>query len=150
MAFDPPVRVRILGVQPPGTTCGPYSGVRVGLQVRKDVVGIADADRDAAWDTTITVGRDERGLRWRGPAVHGPRGERFFYLVWLGRLDGAPEAMFRRAKLQLDGIPEAVLAEALATGALTATVPLTDGRGMPRCASVRPPSIVWTAGSAVD
>jgi hypothetical protein len=145
MASDPPVRVRILGVQPPGTTCGPYSGVRVGLQVGKDAVGVVDADRDAAWEAAITVGRDERGLCWRGPALHGPRDERFFYLVWLGRLDGAPEAMFRRAKLQLDGIPEAVLAEALPTGALVATVPLTDGRGMPRCASVRPPLLTWAA-----
>ena len=81
---------------------------------------------------------------FRGPYVHGKPGERFLYLSW-GRIgaDGA-FAMFRRAKLHLATIPDELLRDALAHDApLEASVRLTDGRGGPICASVRPPALRW-------
>lgn len=51
--------------------------------------------------------------------------------------------MFRRAKLFLADVPE----EAVTGGAAEAGLGLTDGAGMPLCAAVRPPRIVWRAGS---
>jgi len=57
--------------------------------------------------------------------------------------------MFRRAKLQLDGVPRAVLADALSARQLLGTLELTDSRGGPLCASVRPPLIQWTAAVAL-
>jgi hypothetical protein len=136
------VRVVIRGLTLPGRACGAYTDVHVGLQVGKAHIGMVPADLpDATWETVIDVG--EGGVV-RGPAVHGPREQRFFYLVWVGRLDGAEPAMFRRAKLVWEGVSVQVLAAAVDSGELHARLALTDKRGMPVCASVRPPAIVWT------
>ncbi len=52
--------------------------------------------------------------------------------------------MFRRAKLQLDAIDPATLDAARRHGSLTAHLELTDAKGYPLCASVRPPLIRWS------
>jgi hypothetical protein len=53
--------------------------------------------------------------------------------------------MFRRARLRLDAVPAAVLAEALQSGELVGRLELTAADGMPLCASVRPPAIAWSS-----
>jgi hypothetical protein len=73
---------------------------------------------------------------FRGPAVHGRRGERFLYLTW-GSPSGDDWGMFRRAKLVLDP----ALADA---DVLVGTLSLTDGSGGPLCVRVVPPAISWT------
>lgn len=89
------------------------------------------------------VGHAE-GLRWRGAAVHGPTNERFLYLAWTGLPQkGGPREMFRRAKLKLGTVPEAVLAKALAAGVLRAELPLRLADGTPVCAT--PKALVWSA-----
>lgn len=127
----------------PGRTCGPYADVEVGVQVRKQAEGVVPADAPTAvW--RIEVRREPDG-DWRGPAVHGVRGERFLYLVWRGRTGpGAPIEMFRRAKLRLDGVPDAVATAAAESGTLVGRLGLTDACGMPLCASVWPDMIRWT------
>ncbi len=55
--------------------------------------------------------------------------------------------MFRRAKLMLDGVPPDVLRGAVASGVLVGRLGLTDEMGNPRCASVRPPLMAWSAGT---
>lgn len=140
--------VRIVGRRLPGRVCGPYSEVRVGLAQR---VGCDPEDgvpadvREAVWETTIEV-REKDGLpAFKGAAVNGPPHERFLYLTWTGRFEGGPEAMFRRAKLRLDAVPPATLSKALRSGRLVGRLELTAPDGMPVCASVRPPAIVWSA-----
>jgi hypothetical protein len=138
-----PIRLTIEATSLPGRSCGPYVDIEVGVQVRKEVEDLVPGDAAGA-----TWAVDVRHLDgdWRGPAVHGPRGERFLYLVWRGRQGpGAPIAMFRRAKLRLDAVPTEVAAEAARTGALVGRLGLTDARGMPLCASVKPPGIRWSA-----
>lgn len=140
------ILLRIVARRFPGLTCGPTSEVGVGLQVGKAHVDLVPGDAPGAvWETVVHLGRDEdAALVARGPAVHGPKGEKFLYLAWVGRTDGTV-AMFRRAKLQLDGIPPTTLDAALASGGtLVATLPLTDHLGGPVCASVRPPRVAWT------
>lgn len=135
------VRVVLRGHALPGRACGAYTDVSVGLQVGKAHDGMVSADApEATWETVVDVGEDGAV---RGPAVHGPRGQRFFYLVWVGRLDGAEPAMFRRAKLMWDGVSAEVLAAAVERGELRARLGLTDRCGMPVCAAVRPPGISW-------
>jgi hypothetical protein len=59
--------------------------------------------------------------------------------------------MFRRAKLPLGAVPPPVLARASRRGSqlqLVGRLGLTDDRGNPRCATVRPPDIDWTAEPA--
>lgn len=124
------MRLVIRGHQLPGRACGPYANIHVGLQVRSEPVGLVPADAAAAeWVAEIRVVDGD----FRGPAVHGKRGERFVYLTW-GTVDGDLFTMFRRAKLLLADLP----AEA---DEVTVDVALTDERGMPRCARLRPSAI---------
>ncbi len=127
----------------------PIHNVHVGLQVRQEPVGLVRADVPTAeWrvDVRVSVGDDDR-FDFRGPAVHGPRGDRFLYLTWGDvDLDGR-FTMFRRAKLMLDRIEPTLVRRALAESlCLTGTIDLTDSYGGPRCARVDPPALVWTAG----
>lgn len=144
-----PVLLRIHGEAMPGSTCGPYSGVHVGLVEGGECVPGATVSAGlpgATWETRLQVHAADGVVRFRGPAVNGPPAERFVYLTWLGAKDGGPPAMFRRAKLRLDAVPAETLAAAVASGVLEGRVGLTMRDGMPLCASVLPPAIVWTAG----
>ena len=140
------IRVRVIGRRLPGRSCGPYTDITVGLA---QVVGCDPAEgvpadvREARWETAIQVRERDGEVVFRGPAVNGPPRERFLYLTWVGRMNGAAPAMFRRAKLRLDAIPAEVLASSLGTGLLVGRLDLTAPDGMPLCASVRPPSITW-------
>ena len=83
------------------------------------------------------------GSDFRGPAVHGKRGERFVYLTWGDVAEDGTFTMFRRAKLMFADIEAGVLDQATADGVLVASISLTDPCGGPRCARVRPPAISW-------
>ena len=53
--------------------------------------------------------------------------------------------MFRRAKLMFGDIPTELLRAAHdGAGVLVGRLPLTDAKGGPLCARVRPPDITWT------
>ena len=144
------MRVVIRGENLPGrhfvSDGEPLDNVHVALQERRDPVGLVRGDAGGAqWDVDVTLTTDRDGaLDFRGPAVHGKRGERFLYLTW-GNVDAAGGfAMFRRAKLMMHRIEPALVHEADTTGRpLEATVDLTDDHGCPRCARVDPPAISW-------
>jgi hypothetical protein len=122
--------------------------VHVAVQVGGQPVGLVRGDADRArWEVDVRAVTANGDVDVRGPAVHGKRGERFFYLTW-GDV-GADDSfmMFRRAKLMVSDIePDLLAAAARADGRLVATVSLTDDHGCPRCARVRPPAISWRAG----
>jgi hypothetical protein len=120
------MRVRIVGTDLPR-----LPGVTVGMQRGRDTVHAVDS---AAASAVFEVEVDVRGDDFRGPYVHGRPGERFLYLVW--ERDGE---MFGRAKLMLTP-------DLAAHDAVTGTLALTDARGGPLCAAVRPPVISWSAG----
>ena len=144
-----PVLLRIVAHTLPGTTCGPYTAIRVGLPTKpgRDPEETVPADlSEATFETRIQVGEKDGAAAFRGPGVNGPRGEKFVYLTWIGSRGGAAPAMFRRAKLRLDAVPAEILAEAVRSGVLVGRLGLTAGDGMPLCASVRPPVITWSAG----
>jgi len=114
------------------------------VQRRGDVVDLVAGDAgEARWQFAVDV-TWEGDLR--GPFVQGRKGDRFFYLSW-GTVDAAGGfTMFRRAKLMLDDVDAGTIDDACAPGqVLVATLALTDGKGGPRCAAVRPPAISWTA-----
>ena len=141
------VGLRIVGHRLPGLRWSCYDSIHVGVQRQRAAVpptlvpGNAD---EATFDLTVDLVGDDQGTDFRGPFVQGRRGERFIYLTW-GELapDGTFE-MFRRAKLHLSALPDQDLAHAAATGAtIEATLALTDARGGPVCAAVRPPQVEW-------
>lgn len=141
------VVVRIPGVNLPGRDWGGYGNVHVGVQKRAEAVDLIAGDAaSATWEVPVEVTDDGD---FRGPHVQGRRGERFLYLAWGAVGAGGAFTMFRRAKLMLAAIDPAVIAAATEPGrVLAATLSLTGGDGGPRCASVRPPAIEWTAAPA--
>jgi hypothetical protein len=137
------VTVHITGHDGPGTSCGPHTSVEIAVQVAKEWIGAMPGDvATFTHSVDIEVVGHEDGLRWRGPAVHGPTHERFLYLVWTGVI-GSQREMFRRAKLKLATVPTDVLTRALGTGTLRAGLSLRMPDGTPVCATPR--SLVWTA-----
>ena len=145
------MHLRIVGRNLPGRSFSPsaaerYENVHVGVQERSDPVGLVAGDAaGAAWDVAVRiVTGDDGAFDFRGPVVHGKRGERFVYLTWGDVGADRSFRMFRRAKLMLDRIDPTLVRDASDAGALVATVDLSDDHGCPRCARVDPPAVVWS------
>ncbi len=138
------MRVVVVGENLPGRSWGGQGDVHVALQVRADPEKPVPGDAPAAsWETEVRVVDGD----FRGPAVHGRRGERFLYLTWGDVGTDGSWQMFRRAKLMLTDLDGAQVAEAESTGrAVVATVQLTDEAGCPRCGRLRAPAITWSLG----
>lgn len=150
------MRIRIEATDLPGRFCGPspdqpagYQNVHVGVQRRNkpgEQLGLTAGDAaSAAWTLACTV----KGEDITGPYIQGPPGGRFIYLSWLAGdaadSRGAGLRMFRRAKLLLDAVPPDVLRAAIDRGELVGRLGLTDAKGHPTCAAVRPPQVEWSA-----
>ncbi len=150
--------VVIRGSDLPGRSCLPdlegrrCDDVHVGLWRRDGVVERVPGDAAGAeWRFELDVHRDADGvLDFGGPFVRGPRTERHLGLIWEARDGaGAPFRTFRGLKLQLaDAAPELVEAALRQGGTLVASIGLTDDRGLPRCATVRPPIVRWSLGTS--
>jgi hypothetical protein len=152
------VLIRIEAHDLPGRSCGPsperpegHHGIEVGVQRENrpsELLGQVSADVDSVtWEIEATPVTSS-GLDFRGPYLSGPPSGRFIYLSW-----GVVEApgsfeMFRRAKIMLDGVPAGLMVEAKTSGVLLGRVGLTDPKGYPTCAAVRPPLIAWSAALA--
>jgi hypothetical protein len=152
-----PLRIRIDGHDLPGRTCQPgpglsYQNIHVGVQRRSnrdELLGLLPGDAAAAsWTLECTVSPTADGTDVKGAYVQGPPGGRFIYLSWGAVNDAGMFSMFRRAKLWLDTIPPDVLRDAIDRGVLVGRVGLTDRQGNPLCASVRPPTITWSAAAS--
>jgi hypothetical protein len=140
------IPVRIVGRRLPGSSWSGREGIHIGVQrgteVEKLVIGDA---ADAIFDIEIDLVKTDDGAPdFRGPYVHGRRGERFIYLVW-GEVDAdGVFTMFRRVKLPLTPLTAAPVQErVLAARQFEAILELTDPRGRPLAASVRPPWVSW-------
>ncbi|MEV6168024.1 DUF5990 family protein [Streptomyces sp. NPDC051954] len=151
------MRIRIDAVDLPGRTCPArpggsvpvYSGIHVAVQRRDRPAELLDPQpgdgASATWTLECTVMASPADVEVQGPYVQNRLGHRFIYLSWCTVDDSGRFAMFRRAKLMLDAVPEDTLAAAARDGLLVGRLGLTDDDGTPRCARVRPPHIAWTA-----
>ena len=118
--------------------CDGRREIRVELQTKEGHEAGTPAGKGSfKWTTEITAKTGADGsLDFAGPAVHGKRGERFFYLSWSGVRNGHRE-MFRRIKIHLRDVTPAQLARVVTTGgALVARVHAVAKDGGPACASV--------------
>jgi hypothetical protein len=151
--------IRIEGTDLPGNSCGPsperpagHDGIHVGVQRRAkaaELLGVTPGDAPTATWTleAVVTAKPDGATDLRGPYIQGPPGGRFIYLNW-GTVDQSGAfALFRRAKLWLEAVPPEVLATAADLGVLVGRVGLTDPKGNPVCASVRPPLIDWSAAT---
>ncbi len=145
-------QLRIVGRRLPGSSWSGRHGIHVGVQRgNDDVLGLVFGDAaDAVFDIEIdSVEGSDGQAGFRGPYVHGRRGERFVYLTWGEVHEQGIFTMFRRLKLHLAPLAEQASVETLlAAKKIQAVLELTDTRGRPLAASVRPPWVTWrvTAG----
>jgi hypothetical protein len=145
------VRIRIVGTQLPGRECGPggnfpgYSNIHVGVQRKNRPDELLDLHPGDAATAVWTFECAVHDTDVRGPYVQGPPSGRFIYLSWGTVDDAGGFSMFRRAKLTLGDVPPNVLRSATRSGLLVGSLGLTDAKGHPVCARVRPPHIRWTA-----
>jgi len=115
-----------------------YDNIHVGIQVGKQPSELVRGDAESSsWTIPIEVVAREDGPDFRGVAVQGRRGERFVYLTWGDVGEDGSFAMFRRAKLMLADLEPFVGS----TQKVIARVDLTDARGGPQCARLRPPAM---------
>lgn len=145
--------VEIEGTDLPGRRCGPnpegawYENVHVGISRRGVAVDLVPGDAPSAtWrvDVTVRPAHDD-GLDFGGPFVHGERGERFLGLRWGTVGDDGTFRLFRGAKLRLSDVDPVLVRQALLPGRrLVGRLGLTDAKGHPRCARVRPPDVEWS------
>jgi hypothetical protein len=140
------VPVRIVGRRLPGASWSGREGIHVGVQRGSEVVKLVTGDAaDAIFDIDVElVETDEGAPDFRGPYVHGRRGERFIYLVW-GEVDAEGVfTMFRRVKLPLSPLAAPpVHTRVKDCRQFEAYLELTDPRGRPLAATVRPPWVSW-------
>lgn len=148
--------IRIEGHDLPGSSCGPgpdypdgHPNIHVAVQRRNkpdELWGMVRGDAAGVeWELDCTAAPRASGVRLQGPFLQGGPDGRFIYLSWGVVEAGGRFTMFRRAKLMLDGVPSDVLRRAVIGGLLVGRLGLTDERGRPRCAAVRPPLIEWSA-----
>jgi hypothetical protein len=151
------VQIRIEGHDLPGRSCRPgpgatlsYQNIHVGVQRRNrpaDLLGLVPGDAPSAgWTLDCTAHSSPDGIDLKGPYIQGPPAGRFIYLSW-GTVDGDTFTMFRRAKLWFDAVPRHVMRDAVDSGVLVGRLGLTDQKGDPLCAAVRPPTIEWLAAA---
>ncbi|WP_123471479.1 DUF5990 family protein [Streptomyces sp. CEV 2-1] len=157
------MQIHIEGSRLPGRACGPggdfagYENIHVGVQ-RKDrpgeLLGLLPGDApSASWTldctatATASASAPADGVEISGPYVQDRLGGRFVYLSWGTVDENGRFSMFRRAKLMFADIGADTLEAAARSGHLTARLPLSDAKGQPLCARVRPPVIEWSAAA---
>lgn len=140
------LNVRIIGERLPGRVFGEHGNVHVGVQRGDEVVQVQPAEGSSVKFSFGIVLREleDGGLDFRSPFVHGKPGDRFFYLSWGDVADDGTFTMFRRAKLMLAALPQGMVTAK--TGSIEGYLSLTDAKGGPLCAAVRPPAINWSSG----
>jgi hypothetical protein len=152
------VQIRIEATELPGRACSPapdfpgYENVHVGVQ-RKDrpseLLDLHPGDAPSAvWTLDSRTVPTATGVAFAGRYIQNRLGGRFIYLSWGAVDDDGVFRMFRRAKIMLDGVPQEVAEAAAESGLLIGRLGLTDAKGNPLCAAVRPPLITWLAGPA--
>ncbi len=160
-----PLTVLVEGFDLPGLTCNPgpdgtHQNIHVALagpsQGRPALaipgrpgLAVEPVPGDAAsarWEVPVTVRRGDEGLDFGGPFVHGDRTDRNIGLAWGDVSGDGTLRLFRGAKLRLVDVEPDLIEAAMRPGhRLVARVRLTDAKGNPICARIRPPYIAWSA-----
>ena len=129
----------------PGLVFGEYNNFHVGVQKASEPIWETPGDATAhTFDIPVQVGENKDGSpNFLGQFVHGPVGGRFLYLVWFNK-KGEWRTMFRRAKINLQHLGWLEINAAIFSGKnIEAQVFLTDKKGGPACATLKPENIKW-------
>lgn len=130
----------------PGSTFGDRHNIRLGIQKGKVVIDdVAASVEEVTFRALLRVAQNpETGKpNFLGPYAQGKPAERFLYLCWGERIDGAWEGV-GRVKVHLNVIEWPAVAHAIATGEpIAATIQMTNAKGQPLYASVKQEQITW-------
>jgi Family of unknown function (DUF5990) len=135
------VTIEIHCIQLPGTQWGDRGPVYLGIQKGDELAepGPANLER-IVFRPALRVRRHADGsANFLGPFAHGPRPERFIYLIW-----ATAGAMLGRVKVHLNHITWTQVEKAIARKRpIKVTIPLTNAKGKPVFASVRANTAQW-------
>jgi Family of unknown function (DUF5990) len=129
------------------------SPVYVGVQKKDgEVVSLVPGDApEAVFDLSVEVDWSRSAPPaaapdFRGPFVHGKRGDRFLYLSW-GQLDpDGTFTMFRRSKLHLSKIRKKTIVGAMSSvevPLVEVSLDMTDEHNCPICGSAADRALRW-------
>jgi len=143
---QPEVTIRLRCVEFPGRMFAGGRDVEVGVQKDEEVIDCVPGDAKAAqFLFPLRVEKNPKTGRpnFLGPFAHGKPTDRHLYLSWSARSD-AQRVRFRRAKILLNHIEWSSIEKALKSGRpIDATLKMTDKKGGPICASIKPDQIKW-------
>ncbi|HEY2794355.1 MAG TPA: DUF5990 family protein [Micromonosporaceae bacterium] len=142
------MQIVIEGTDLPGRAVGIGRNVNIGVQRRgkAEWLDLQPADADSVrWAVTASASlRDDGVLDALGPQIQGGPGERFIYLSWVDLGGDGEFTLIGRTKLWLNAVPATVAAAAIKADRLVGRLPLSNEKGGPVLASVRPPKITWS------
>jgi hypothetical protein len=106
--------------------------------------------KQTRWEATVTVrGSADDSYDFTGPSVGGDRTDRHLGLVWGDVPGDGTLQLFRGAKLRLVDVPPGLITDAMRPRhRLVARVRLTDDKGNPVCARLRPSHLKWSSEPA--
>lgn len=140
-AVEHEVTIEITCTSLPGTHWGDRSPLHLGIQKDEELLEPAPADRESiVFRPVLRVRRHADGsASFLGPFTRGSRTERFIYLVWAIVEGTEPADRLGRVKVMLDHLEWSHVDKALTRREpLRVRLELTDAKGAPVCASVRP------------
>lgn len=118
-------------------------GVQVGPMVEQDALCPAE-QVILRVPVQVAIDPGEGALHFSGKAVHGPSSGKFLYLCWGEWGDDGEWRGNRRAKLPLGPVTREMVETALRSGQpLRARIHMTDARGQPVAASLKPGIYEW-------
>ena len=138
--------IEIVCTNLPGEEWDGHSTLRLGIQRDDEIIEAASAGLTrVVFRPVLRARRNTDGsANFLGAFVHGPRTERFIYLVWAIVQGKLLVRMVGRVKLHLNHIKWASVEKA-ASGkkSIRVTLDLTNAKGKPVMASVRPDVAKW-------
>lgn len=153
------VQVELHCTRLPGVRFEERIAIRLGIQLGREVVDDIPGDAAAAvFVASVRLSRQPDGeFDFGDPYVFGTREDRFLYLCWGERTVGVDETDsqrqsttwdgFRRAKVKLGHVPPAVWEGAFSERwPVVGRLEMTDAKGGPECASLRPDEVLWNVG----
>jgi hypothetical protein len=138
--------IEIICTKPPGKKVGERQSVHLAIQKDTDLLDAKPADQDPiVFKPVLRVEEHADGSpNFLGPFAQGPRSQRFIYLVWADMPRGQAAQRFSRIKLQLNHLKWADVQKALTRKKpIKVTLSLTDAKGQPVVATIRPNGAKW-------
>ncbi len=140
------IAIEVICTRLPGTQWCERGPVHLGIQKGEELVDPAPADLKRIVFRPVLRARQhsDGSANFLGPFAHGPRAERFIYLIWAVMQGKAPVARLGRVKIHLNHIEWQDVETAVARKKpMKVTIALTNAKGQPVFASVRPGAAAW-------